>query len=405
MGIFEKIFKSNSTTTRSPTQQHTYLKGLNDHSVSFTQFRGGLLDNDISKSAIGSNARNIAKLKPVHARKSGDTSTKSPNARIARMLERPNEFMCVYSFLEKLAIHYFAYNNAVIYYDRENYKMYPINPTRIELVEDREHNIYAKFQFRTGCSATVPFEDLIVIRRYFNDNDFFGDNDNTLRLTMEVINTTDQGTVSAIKKSAKLLGYLKFNGNLKPTDIDKKVAEFEDSYLKAEKGAGVAGLDNTTDFHEINSKPYVPNKAQSEWSEDRIYSYLGTNKKIIQGRFNEEEWDAYYETTIEPFAIQAGQVLTSVIFSDYEIGHGNEIFFEANRLQYASINSKIKVSTLLTNIGGASLDQILDIFHLAQIGGEEGKRRVQTLNMVAADIVDQYQLGNKAKKKEEEVDE
>lgn len=406
MGFFEKIFKSNgnSTSNRSPTN-YTYVKGLNDYSVNFIPSRGDLLDNDISKSAICCNARNIAKLRPVHVRRTGDNTIHSPNVRISRMLERPNEFMTIYSFIEKVATHYFAYNNGVIYYDRENYRMYPINPTRIELVEDREHNIYAKFQFRTGCTATVPFEDLIVIRRNFNSNDFFGDKDNTLKITMEVINTTDQGTVSAIKKTARLLGYLKFNGNLRQTDIDKKVGEFEESYLKTERGAGVAGLDNTTEFHEISSKPYVPNKAQSEWSEDRIYSYLGTNKKIIQGIFNENEWNAYYETTVETFAIQASQVLTSVIFSDNELGHGNQIFFEANRLQYASTSSKIEVAKLLTDIGAASLDQILDIFNMPQIGGEEGKRRVQTLNMVAADLADQYQLGTKKKKEKEDEDE
>ncbi len=74
-------------------------------------------------------------------------------------------------------------------------------------------------------------------------------------------------------------------------------------------------------------------------------------------------------------------------------------------MQYASTGSKIRVATLLTNIGGASLDQILDIFNMPQIGGEEGKRRVQTLNMVAADLADQYQVGKKKKKDEEEEDE
>ena len=402
MGLLERIFNA---STRSPTQHYTYVKGLNNNQINFTPINGNLFDNDISKSAVGCNARNIAKLRPVHVRRSGDVTVNSPNVRIARMLVQPNEFMTIYSFLEKVATHYFIYNNGVIYYDRENYKMYPINPSRIDLVEDSSHNVYAKFQFKTGCYATVPFEDLIVIRRYFNENDFFGDADRSLKPTMEVINTTDQGTVSAIKKSAGLLGYLKFNGNLKQIDIDKKVESFEETYLNAKKGTGIAGLDNTTEFQELNIKPYVPNKAQSEWSEDRIYSYLGTNKKIIQGRFDEDEWNAYYETTCEPFAIQASQVLTSVIFSDNELGHGNEIFLESNRLQYASTGSKIRVATLLTNIGGASLDQILDIFNMPQIGGEEGKRRVQTLNMVAADLADQYQVGKKKKKDEEEEDE
>jgi hypothetical protein len=47
---------------------------------------------------------------------------------------------------------------------------------------------------------------------------------------------------------------------------------------------------------------------------------------------------------------------------------------------------------LLTNIGAASLDQILDMFNMPTIGGEDGSRRVQTLNMVKAGKgADQYQ--------------
>ena len=69
------------------------------------------------------------------------------------------------------------------------------------------------------------------------------------------------------------------------------------------------------------------------------------------------------------------------------------ITFEANRLQYASNSTKVAVARLLTDIGAASLDQILEIFNMAPIGGEEGSRRVQTLNMVNANKADEYQVG------------
>ena len=53
----------------------------------------------------------------------------------------------------------------------------------------------------------------------------------------------------------------------------------------------------------------------------------------------------------------------------------------------------IQVAKLLTDIGAASLDDVLEIFNMAPIGGEEGKRRVQTLNMVNANKADKYQIG------------
>jgi hypothetical protein len=47
----------------------------------------------------------------------------------------------------------------------------------------------------------------------------------------------------------------------------------------------------------------------------------------------------------------------------------------------------------------------LEIFNMAPLGGEEGARRVQTLNMVNAAKADQYQLGEKSKEQEEKENE
>ena len=122
----------------------------------------------------------------------------------------------------------------------------------------------------------------------------------------------------------------------------------------------------------------------------------------MQSRFTEDQWNAYYENTIEPIAIQLSEEFTEKLFTPHERECGNEIIFEANRLQYDSNATKIAVGRFLTDIGGAELDQILEIFNMAPLGGEEGKRRVQTLNMVNAEKADQYQLG-KGKNEPEET--
>lgn len=50
------------------------------------------------------------------------------------------------------------------------------------------------------------------------------------------------------------------------------------------------------------------------------------------------------------------------------------------------------------------LDQALVTLGFPPIGGEEGKRRVQTLNMVNAEKADEYQLGDKTKTEEPKAD-
>ena len=58
----------------------------------------------------------------------------------------------------------------------------------------------------------------------------------------------------------------------------------------------------------------------------------------------------------------------------------------------------------MSDIGGLTLDQALTTLGFPPIGGEEGKRRVQTLNVVNAKKADQYQLGEDPKDDKEEQD-
>ena len=51
------------------------------------------------------------------------------------------------------------------------------------------------------------------------------------------------------------------------------------------------------------------------------------------------------------------------------------------------------------------LDQALTTLGFPPIGGEEGKRRVQTLNMVNAEKADEYQLGKQDKEPENNEEE
>lgn len=388
MGLINKIFSKVSSSLAL-----TNLKGINQPDTTFVDWNGGIYDSDIAKSAIHTNASNIAKLNPKHIRRTGDTVIHSPDRRIEKMLMYPNPYMNIYDFLYKVGTHREEKDNAFIYFHKENYELYPISASKLELLESKNGNLFVRFHFKMGKQVVIPFEDLIIIRKHFNSKDMFGDNSNALRTTMEVIDTTDQGIVKAIKRSASLRGILKWKTVLRKEDTKQQTDDFVKDYLNIDNDGGVASTDPRFDFEQLKSDAYVPNKALLDGSKDRIYSYFGVNEKIIQSRFTEEEWNAYYENTIEPVAIQLSLEFTKKIFSDNKQGHGNEIIFTSNRLQYASNSTKVEVSRLLTDIGAASLDDILEMFNMAPIGGENGKRRVQTLNMVNANKADLYQIG------------
>ena len=86
---------------------------------------------------------------------------------------------------------------------------------------------------------------------------------------------------------------------------------------------------------------------------------------------------------------------TRKIFSRQAIRDGNRIVFTANRLQYASLSTKIKLIQTLMPYGTITVDEAREVVDMPPIGGEQGSKILQSLNNISSDIADQYQVGGK----------
>ena len=161
-------------------------------------------------------------------------------------------------------------------------------------------------------------------------------------------------------------------------------------------GAGVIVTDNKYDYVPITDKQTPLPSAQLAYIKGEIYDYYGTNEVIVQNKETPEQADAFYDGELKPFFMQLSQGFTNCFFTSRELGFGNEIAAEGNKLQYAKLSDKLAAVKYLSEIGGLMLDQALVTLGFPPIGGDEGKRRVQTLNMVNAAKVDDYQgIGDK----------
>jgi len=110
---------------------------------------------------------------------------------------------------------------------------------------------------------------------------------------------------------------------------------------------------------------------------ENVFNYFGTNEKILQNNFTSDEWGAYYEGKIEPFAIEASLVHTNMTFSLHQIAFGNAIMFTANRLQYASNAEKLSIVTQLFDRGFLTHNQGLEVFNMPSIGASGDQRYIR----------------------------
>lgn len=371
------------------------LKLLSGFNATYTDISNNIKDNIIAKECINAIATHCAKMMPRHYQLNGQLKS-FINGDINYIIScKPNPYMTVYQFLYKTVALWLAQNNEFIYIDIDNNGylkgLYPLNPLFCTLVE-YENEIWLKFQFLDGNIYYIKYSRIIHLRDYYIDHDFYGDTNETLLSAIETQTVADEGIKNAIKISTSLRGILKAgNAMLKNSDIQEMRNSFVNDLLKST--TGIAGLDARMDFKEINLEPVLLNKDQLEMVNGNIYGYFMVSQKIIKSEYTADEWNAFYESVLEPRAIQMGQAFTNAIFSNKAIKQGHCIEFSVNRIKYAKTDTKISLIKEAGSLGLITVDEGREILDLPAIGGEEGSKRLQTLNVINTNLADKYQGG------------
>lgn len=370
----------------------TQVKVMAGYTPIFTPWGERPYEADVVRAAVDAIARNAAKLKAKHIRRVNGEVIHVKNSDIERVLSlRPNPKMSAYDLLYKLVTTLMMDNNAWAYPVWEAGRLvavYPVNCVSAELLEDSAGTLYVKFYFMEGGTATLPYSDVIHLRRHYYNNDLLGEPNRPINATLSAIHTTNEGLAQAVKTSAALRGILKFQGMLKETDIEAQRERFVKEYLTVSNSGGIAALDAKAEYIPLNTEPRMINAAQMRELRDAVFRYFGVNENIVMGNYTEDQWNAFYESTIEPLAVQMSLEFTSKLFSSREIGHGNEIVFEANRLQYASVRTKLELVQLVDR-GIMTPNQLAEVFNLPPVpGGDTPIRRLDTRPVDETDDLD-----------------
>lgn len=365
MGAFDKLFGK----IKVKKQLGQFFQMLDGYTPVFTTYDGGVYEMELTRACIHTFATHCSKLQPT-------VTGADPTGLKAVLESKPNPFMTSAQFLYKVATIYEAQNTCFILpildpWDRV-VGFYPAAPDQTELREQNGEP-FVVYTFGTGEKAAIELSRVGVVSKYLYRNDIIGESNDALNPTMQLLSTQNQGIAEGIKNSASFRFMATVNNFVKGKDLAKERQSWVEDNLGPDSG-GLALFPNTyTNIQQIKSDAKIVDPEQMRLIEGRAYTYFGSNSKILLNQASGDDWSAYYEGKIEPFALQLSQAMTCMTYTANQRTRNDAIFWTANRLQYMTNADKLQVSSQLFDRGILSTNNVMDIWQLPHV--EDGDKR------------------------------
>lgn len=398
--LFSRIFGTDKSS--DIPQNATEVKILDDSKAVFTPYKGDF-HNDIDiRACVDAIARNGAKMHPKHIRNYYNKEQEKDviedvKGKLYKLLaKQPNEYQDAYKFYYQVITNLELYNDSFIYVQKDTdlniLGLYPLDFSEGKLYE-YQGKLWIKFKFGRSKERFVLYDDCIHLTRFVGKDGLFGGNTTPIVKTLSIKHIIDEGIVNAIRTTQNIKGILKSTKSiLKPEDVKKMRDQFVQDFINSNNKAGIGGLDSTTDFTPVKIDPQTASDSQVKIFDDKILNYFGVSKEILQSNYNEDQWNAFYESVLEPIGLQMSLEFTNKLFTPTEKRFGNEIMFESNRLQYASNRTKVEILRYANNI--MTINELREIFNLSP--RENGDVILQDLNHIDSTIANEYQVGGES---------
>ena len=368
MGLFDNLFKNR------PKPQGDFrgtFKMLNGYTPVFTSRSGGVYESELIRAAINAKANHISKLKV-------DITGAARPALHSKLNHGPNSFQTWSQFMYRLDTMLEIHNTAFItpVYDEygEPSGIYCPLPSRCEIVNFNDVP-YLRYEFSRGDKAAIELAYCGIMTKFQYSNDFFGETNTPLTPTMDLIHIQDQGIKEGVKSAATYRFMAKL-GNFSNDETLKAERErfTEKNFGYENKASGLLLFPNTfTDIKQIDAKPWIVDADQIKLIKDNVFDYFGVNEDVLQNKAYGDNWSAFYEGAIEPFAIQFSEVMTKMLFTLREQTQGNAVIASANRLQYLSNAEKLNVSSQMLDRGIMSINDVREIWNMPPVDGGDAR--------------------------------
>lgn len=365
MGLFEKLFPKKEIIRQANDQ----FKLLDAYRPTWTTWCGAIYESELVRSSVDAISRNISKL-DVHILGAAQPTLQT------KLRKAPNRWQTWSQFMSRLAAILYCDNTAFIVPVEDKYGsvtgVYAIKPEKWELVAVNNEP-YLRFTFAENKRTVIELSKVGIMTRFQYKSDLFGETNQALIPTMELISIQNQGIQEGVKAAATFRFMAKYTNFAFADNLKAERQRFNEENL-ASDGGGILLFPNTySDIKQIESKPFVVSAEQMSAIEKNVFNYFGTNENILQNKAYGDDWSAFYEGAIEPFAIQFSEVLTKMLFTEKEQSQGARIIASANRLQYMSNADKLAFTTGMADRGMMTRNEMREIWNLPPLPEDIGE--------------------------------
>ena len=371
MGMLEKIFGRREQPAALKNAQ--IFKMLEGYTPAWTTWRGSIYESELIRASLDAWGRHSRKLKP-NLRGSAEKELQN------RMKVKPNAFQEWSTFLYQTATILGARNNVFLVKTRNDDDtpngIINIIPDSWELVE-YQGEPWIRFILLNNKRRAERLTDVGILTRFQYKNELFGENNEAMRPVLDLITMQRQGICEGIKNGNSYRFWAKSDNWATDEDLGEEMQRFNKFTFGNRKTAGgVLIFPNTyDDIHEMKPGGYTIDKEQQEHIKTNVFDYFGVNEEILQNKAFGDTWLAFYEGMIEPFAIQLGEAISGMIWTERERGaYQNQAFFTSNRLQYMSNADKLNAVTQLGDRGLATRNELREILNLEPLPEEIGNQ-------------------------------
>lgn len=413
MGWLDKFFRKQPKNSRfAPT--------FDGFTPIYSQFGTNIYASDVVQQALKCIVDEMKKLTPTHVRYTGNDPVQV-KGNVQDILNNPNQLMTTSEFIEKTTwLLLMNYNVFIIptYYtwtddktgqERRYYdSLYPINPTQVDFIEDAGGRLFVKFWFWNGYTTTIPYDDVIHIKYNYSLSEYMGGNrfgqpdHQALLGTLELNDTLLKGIAKGMKSSYAVNGIVKYNTMLDDGKTEANVKELEKRLQNSE--SGLLPMDLKAEFTPFPRDIKVVDEATLKFVDEKILRNWGIPLAILTGDYTKEQYEAFYQKTLEPLITAMSQAFTKKMFTSREKAFGNQIKFYPKDLIFMTITQKLELVNLLAPTGGMFENEKRTMFGLVPLPELEGKRYM-SLNWINANQASEYQSGKKGNVNIDVVDE